>query len=96
MQVRLAVDDPSGKASREERPEAAISVVERLSVGSEKPLESARKLSPCRLEDEVEVRRHQTQRVDRPTVAFRAAPRACEELMTVVIAAEDRAAVHAA
>jgi hypothetical protein len=48
------------------------------------------------VEDDVVVRGHQAERVDRPAVALGAEADAGEEQPPVVVVAEDRAPVHAA
>jgi hypothetical protein len=94
-EVGLAVDRASGEATGEERAEPAVAVVEALRVVAEQALKAARELGLCAVEDEVVVRGQQAERMQRPAVAIEALPQSHQEESSVVVVAEDRAAVHA-
>jgi hypothetical protein len=96
VEVVLAVDGAGGEAVGEQVAEPAVALVELLRVATEQPLQAARELWLGAVEDEVVVRRHQTERVDGPAEAFDAGPQEDEEPAPVVVVAEDRAAVDAA
>jgi hypothetical protein len=76
--------------------EALVPLVERLRVAALQALEPSRELGLGAVQDEVEVRGHQTERVHRPSVPLGAHPQVGEERAPVVVVPEDRAPVHAA
>jgi hypothetical protein len=76
--------------------EALVPLVERLRVVALQALESSRELRLGAVQDEVEVRRHQAERVHRPPVPLGTHPQGGEERAPVVVVPEDRAPVHAA
>ena len=75
--------------------EPAMAFVELLRVAAVQELHSARELVPRGVEDEVVVRRHQAERMERPLEALDAATEVCQELAAVVVVEEDVAAVDA-
>jgi hypothetical protein len=72
-----------------------MSVVERLRVPAFQQLEAAGQLGLRGVEDEVEVCRHEAERVHRPPVPLDAPRYELEEVTTILVVAEDRAAVDA-
>jgi hypothetical protein len=95
VQVALALDRPRREPVREQMPETSVPLVERLRVAALEALDAAREVGPGAAEDEVVVRRHQAEGVERPAVALRAGVDVGQERAPVVVVAEDRAAVHA-
>jgi hypothetical protein len=96
VEVALALDRACREAVGEQVAEAHVALVERLRVAAEKTVHSSRQLGLGAVEDEVEVGRHQAERVHRPAEALDATVEAGEEEAPVVVVAVDRAAVHAA
>jgi hypothetical protein len=94
-QVALSLDRTRGEAVGEEVPEAPVPPVERLRVPALQALEPARELRPGGVEDEVVVRRHETERVNRPPVVLGARQDVGEERASIVVIPEDRASVDA-
>jgi hypothetical protein len=95
-EVVLAVDRPGGEAPCKKWAEAVVTMVERLRVAAEQTLQPAGELGLGAVDDEVVVRGHQAQRVDRPAVALGEAEDQPEKPAAIVVVAEDRAAVYAA
>jgi hypothetical protein len=73
-----------------------MSGIEVLRVSPFQQLQAAGELGLGGVEDEVEVRRHQAERVHRPAVTPDALSEEPQEVAAVVVVAEDRASVHAA
>jgi hypothetical protein len=96
VEVVLAVDRAGGEAVGEQVAEAPVALVELLGVAAEEPLQTARELRLGAVEDQVIVRRHETERVQLPAEALDAGLQEDEEPAPVVVVAEDRAAVDAA
>jgi hypothetical protein len=76
--------------------ETAVAFVELLRVAAVQLLEPVRQLLPRRVEDEVVVRGHEAEGVDRPVEPLDASPEVREELTSVGVVAEDVAAGDAA
>jgi hypothetical protein len=95
-QVALSLDHPRGEAVGEEVPEPLVALVERLRVAALQALEPARELRAGAVDDEVVVRRHETQGVNRPPVALGARAHVREEGAPIVVVSKDRAPVDAA
>jgi hypothetical protein len=76
--------------------EALVTLVERLRVAALQALKAPGELGLRAVQNEVVVRRHQTERVQRPPVALGARPDVREEGAPVVVVPEDRAPVHSA
>jgi len=95
-QVALTLDRPRGEAVGEQVSVAPVALVERLRVTALQTLDATRELRPGAVEDEVVVRRHEGEGVERPAVALGARPQVGQERAAVGVVAEDRAAVHAA
>jgi hypothetical protein len=95
VQVLLAFDYPRAEPVREEVPEAHVLRVEGLGVPAQQAVHPARELRLRRVQDEVEVRRHQAQRVHAPAEALDAGAEPGEEEASVLVVAENGAAAHA-
>jgi hypothetical protein len=96
VQVALVLDRPRREAVCEEVPEAPVALVERLRVAALEPLNAPRELGLGAVQDDVVVRRHEAERVQRPAVSLGARPHVGQERAPVVVVPENRAAVHAA
>ena len=72
-----------------------MSLVERLRMPPFQELEAAGQVRLGALEDEVEVRRHEAERVDRPPIPLHAPGHEAEKVATILVVTEDRAAVDA-
>jgi hypothetical protein len=92
----LVLDHPALEAACEQRAVPPVLVVEGLRVPAVEALHAAGQVRLGRVEDEVEVRRHETQRMERPAVALRAELDEPQERAPVVVVPEDRAPVDAA
>jgi hypothetical protein len=95
-EVALTLDHAGGEAIREEVAEAAVALVEVPRITPEESLEAAGELRLRALEHEVEVRRHQAERVDRPAVELGAGQKLSKEEAPIVVVAKDGAAVDSA
>jgi len=95
-EVVLVFDDPGREAVGEQVSETAVAFVELLRVAAVQQLEPAREPLPRRVEDEVVVRRHEAEGVDRPVEPVDAAPEVREEVTAVGVVLEDGAARGAA
>ncbi len=92
-EVALSFDDSRRESAREEMAEAAVSLVEALSVTPVQALEAAGEIAPGGVQHEVVVRRHETEGVDCPAVGFDVGVEVREKCAPVVVILEDRAPV---
>jgi hypothetical protein len=77
-------------------PEALVALVERLRVAALEALKASRELGLRAVQDEVVVRRHQAEGVQRPPVPLDARPNVCQKGAPIAVVPEDRAAVDSA
>jgi hypothetical protein len=79
VQVALVLDCPRREAVCKEVSEAPVPLVEGLRVAALETLEAARELGLGAVQDEVVVRGHEAERVQRPAVSLDARPHVGQE-----------------
>jgi hypothetical protein len=93
--VLVALDDPRGIPVTEEMAFPTMALVESEGVDAVEPVDAARELLDIGMQDEVVVRGHQAEGVDRPPESVDAVGEETEEVQTVGVVPKDRATVHA-